>query len=116
MKSNLCKSVMILMLVAVPGLLRAVSVTFEAESGVPGTDWTVNNSGTPVFITIAGAKAGGGPATAARIASYKVTFPAAGAYCLYARMWGGGGGFNDDSMFYGNGFGAKSPATYNECQ
>ena len=43
------------------------------------------------------------------VASYTVTFPAAGHYDLYARVRVGPDAFNDDSLFYGNGFGTKSP-------
>ena len=116
MKLNLSKSIAVLIMAAVPGLLPAVSVTMEAESGSLGGDWAVNNSGSPVFITITGTGAGGNPATAARVASYNVTFPVAGTYNVYARLRVGAGGFNDDSMFYGNGFGAKSPTTDNDWQ
>jgi len=104
------------MLAALPGLLPASSVTVEAESGLLGPDWTVNNSGSPAFITITGTGAGGDPGSATRVAAYTVTFPAAGTYNLYARMRVGAGGFNDDSLFYGNGFGTKSPATDNDWQ
>src|SRR5208282_3051227 len=51
------------------------------------------------------------PGIPGRVASYSVTFPAAGAYDLYARMLVGPGGANDDSFFYGHGFGVKSPTT-----
>lgn len=37
-------------------------------------------------------------------------------YQLYARVLVGSGGFNDDSMFYGNGFGAKSSAADGDWQ
>lgn len=116
MKFNLSKLIVILMLAVLPGLLPAASVTIEAESGLRGADWTVNNSGSPAFITITGTGAGGNPGSAARVASYTVTFPVAGTYNLYARMRIGVGGFNDDSMFYGNGFGAKSATTDNDWQ
>jgi hypothetical protein len=45
------------------------------------------------------------------VATYAVTFPTAGTYNLYARLRVGPDPFNDDSMFYGNGFGTKSPST-----
>jgi endo-1,4-beta-xylanase len=44
-----------------------------------------------------------------RIATYTVTFPSAGNYELYARFLVGPGGGNDDSWYFGNGFGAKQP-------
>ena len=85
-------------------------VKFEAESGTLGTNFAVTN-GTPTFITITNNLAASNPGDAARVASYTVTFPVAGAYELYARVRVGPGTFNDDSLFYGNGFGAKNPAT-----
>jgi glucuronoarabinoxylan endo-1,4-beta-xylanase len=91
-------------------------VSFEAESGTLGADWAVSNSVSPALtnITIVGTGAGGNPGSAARVATYSVTFPAAGTYELYARIRCGAGTFNDDSMFYGNGFGAKSATTDND--
>ena len=84
-------------------------VTFEAESGALGSDWAVSNSTSPAFITILTDGAGNNPASTARVASYTVTFPAAGLYQLYARLRTGPGTFNDDSMFYAASFGSKSP-------
>jgi len=91
-------------------------VSFEAESGTLGTDWAVSNSVSPALtnITIVGSGAGGNPGSATRVATYSVTFPAAGTYELYARIRCGAGTFNDDSMFYGNGSGAKSATTDND--
>ncbi len=43
------------------------------------------------------------------MATYTVTFPSAGLYQLYARIRTGAGAFNDDSLFYANSFGSKSP-------
>ena len=111
-------------------------VPFEAESGtstlppVTGAtigDWligTTTASGTvpaATYITTKtdqGAYAGGNvaPATAARVLTYNVTFPGAGVYDLYARIWVGPGGFSDDSYYNGNGFGAKSPTTSTDWQ
>ena len=42
--------------------------------------------------------------------TYTVTFPAAGTYNLYAHIRVGPAGANDDSYFYGNGFGTKTVA------
>jgi len=51
------------------------------------------------------------PGSAARVASYTVTFTAAGTYDLYGRLFIGPDGGGDDSMFYANGFGNKGVAT-----
>ena len=58
-----------------------------------------------------GGVGGSAPATAARVLSYTVTFPAAGTYDLYARIRVGAGGANDDSFYYANSFGTKSAVT-----
>jgi len=93
-------------------LTHAVSVTFEAESGTLGSNWAVSNSSSPAYITIitgiTGASANN-PSNSTRVATYTVTFPAAGTYQLYARVLVGPGGYNSDSLFYGNGFGTKNP-------
>jgi uncharacterized repeat protein (TIGR03803 family) len=84
-------------------------VTFQAESGTLGADWAVSNAVSPAFITILTDGAGNNPSNATRVASYTVTFPEPGLYQLYARLRTGPGTFNDDSLFYATGFGAKSP-------
>jgi beta-galactosidase len=86
----------------------AAAVGFEAESGTPGSDFSVN-SGTPTYITILTDGSGESPSNSTRVASYSITFPAAGTYKLYGRVRVGPGNASDDSFFYGNGFGARSP-------
>ncbi len=100
-------------MLATSGMLsgRAASVTFEAESGALGVDWAVSNSTSPTYITITANSIGSNPGSATRVASYNVTFPAAGTYQLYARINIGPGGFDDDSMFFASSFGVKSPTT-----
>jgi uncharacterized repeat protein (TIGR03803 family) len=83
-------------------------VTVEAESGVLGADFTVNN-GSPAYITTLANGTGNNPGDSAHVASYTITFPAAGNYQLYTRLRVGPDGFNDDSMFFASGFGVKSP-------
>ena len=81
---------------------RAVSVTFEDESGTPGSDWAVSNRTSPAYITITTGITGSGvnnPSNTNRVATYTVTFPAAGTYQLYARVRVGPDVWNDDSMF-----------------
>ena len=90
---------------------RADSVTIEAESGTLGGDWAVSDSDNPACIMITSDSTAGSPDSIERVADYSVTFPAAGTFELYARVRVGSGGFDDDSMFYGDGFGPKSPTT-----
>lgn len=86
---------------------------FQAESGVLGADWAVSNNASSGItnIAITSNSTGNNPGSAARVATYTVTFPAPGTYQLYARVRVGLAGFDDDSLFYAASFGTKSPAT-----
>lgn len=84
------------------------SVRFEAESGMLGSAFAVSNAGSPAYISVVADSSGSNPGSAARVASYTVALPRAGSYQLYARVRVGAGGYNDDSLFYGNGFGARN--------
>lgn len=85
--------------------------TFEAESGTLGADFAASVVSGATQISIATTAAAYNPGSAARVAGYSVTFPAAGAYQLHARVRVGPATYSDDSFFYGSGFGAKAPAT-----
>jgi len=92
----------------------AASVTFEAESGTftTGSNFTNGTDGAIQFISVSTDLVNAGnPGSSNRVATYTVTFPAAGTYNLFARVRVGAGGYGDDSLFYGNGFGGKSPTT-----
>lgn len=89
----------------------AASVTFEAESGSLGSEFTNGMDGVVQFISISTDTVNSGnPGNASRVATYTVTFPTAGTYQLYARIRTGPDAFNDDSLFYGNGFGTQDLA------
>jgi glucuronoarabinoxylan endo-1,4-beta-xylanase len=92
-----------------PVSILAGSIKLEAESAALGGDYSATNDGTANYIAIASNGTGESPGSAARIATFSVLFPAAGTYDLYARVRVGPGAANDDSFFYGNGFGLKSP-------
>lgn len=84
-------------------------VIVEAESGSLGSDYAVRNDGSVQYITpLTNLAASQAPGVATKVATYAVTFPGPGTYDLYARVRVGPGAFNDDSFYYGNGFGAKS--------
>ncbi|HEU6448994.1 MAG TPA: DNRLRE domain-containing protein [Verrucomicrobiae bacterium] len=83
---------------------------FEAESGAPGSDWAISNSTTPAYITTSVDGGGYYPTNASRVITYSVTLPTSGDYQLYAHVRVGPNTFNDDSLFYGNGFGTNDPA------
>jgi GH35 family endo-1,4-beta-xylanase len=111
-----------------PLFAQNAPVPFEAESGtstapITGAtigDWLIGTtaaSGTvaaATYITTktdqtAYATGSSVPSTAARVLTYNVTFPGAGSYDLYARIWVGPGGFSDDSYYNGTSFGTKNP-------
>lgn len=104
-------TVLIGVLAGIPSIGYAAditSATFEAESGTLGADFT--STGTdPTYITITTNTTAYNPGSSARVATYTVAFPSAGTYELYARIFVGSGAYGDDSMFYANGFGTKSP-------
>jgi uncharacterized repeat protein (TIGR03803 family) len=82
--------------------------TFEAESGTLGAQFGTNTLGGVTNITISPTGGGNSPGGAARVATYSITFPKAGTYYLYARLYVGPDPFNDDSFFYATSFGTKS--------
>jgi endo-1,4-beta-xylanase len=90
------------------------SIVVEAESGVVGAQFQIANDGATQYAAIVGTVGGQNPTTADRTISYTVTFPGAGTYELYARLRVGPATFNDDSMYYGTGFGAKTPTADND--
>lgn len=88
---------------------QASSLVVEAESGTLGTNFLVGQSGGVTYISNTNNNTSTtGPGISGRVASYSVTFPAAGTYELYARIRIGPAAASDDSLFYPNGFGAKS--------
>ncbi|MGA2241987.1 MAG: hypothetical protein ABSH11_08090 [Verrucomicrobiota bacterium] len=87
------------------------SVKLEAESSTRGADYAIGNDGVTQYIYPTSTSTAGNPGSAARVVTFTVTFPEAGTYNLYARVRVGSGAANDDSFFYGNGFGSKSPTS-----
>jgi endo-1,4-beta-xylanase len=87
------------------------AVIVQAESGTLGAEWASAAIDGATAITVQTNGTGQNPGTAARVVSYSVTFPHAGTWELYARLRVGAGGADDDSFFYGTGFGTKIPAT-----
>lgn len=86
-------------------------VVQQAETGTLGTDWNSPPAQAGVqYVTVVPTATINpqNPGTAARIITYSVTFPGPGSYDLYARVRVGTGGANDDSFYYGNGFGNKT--------
>jgi len=88
----------------------AIPVIVEAESGTLGADFEIKQDGDITYVAIkTNTVNSGNPGGAARVITYDVTFPSAGTYDLFVRLRVGSNTFNDDSFFYGNGFGEKDP-------
>jgi GH35 family endo-1,4-beta-xylanase len=90
-------------------------VIIQAESGLFTPDdppiFRILDEGSTRFVRVDGNFIPGitqTPGSDSRVISYTVTFPRAGTYELYARFRVGPAGFDDDSFYYGNGFGVKS--------
>ncbi|MBN2274236.1 MAG: endo-1,4-beta-xylanase [Bacteroidales bacterium] len=86
-------------------------VVAEAESGTPGSDYAILSDGDVTYIApktnFINAT---NPGDAIKVASYTVNFTDSGTYKLFVRVRIGPAGADDDSYFYGNGFGTKNPA------
>ncbi len=89
----------------------SASVVIEAEAGTLGAEFPAFAGSVPAYVSVSATNASGSPGSSARVARYQVTFPAAGAYRLFARVRVGPAVADDDSFYVGNGFGAKNPAT-----
>lgn len=82
-------------------------IVLELENGQIGDDFKAQEEDGTTYVSIMTNGTAGHPETEARIISLEVTFPAAQTYDLYIRLRIGAGGADDDSFFYGNGFGSK---------
>lgn len=89
-------------------------VLVEAEAGSTGAEFTVAQDGDITYVTVSTDLAADYPGTSARVNTYSVTFPEAGNYDLYVRLRVGPQTANDDSFFYGNGFGLKDTINAND--
>ncbi|MBN1398430.1 MAG: endo-1,4-beta-xylanase [Bacteroidetes bacterium] len=87
-------------------------VIVEAESGTGGSHYAVMQSGDVTYISPTTNNANlTYPGDSSRIKTYQVTFADSGSYNLFARVRVGASTFNDDSFFYGHGFGIKDTAS-----
>ncbi|MGE5798429.1 MAG: endo-1,4-beta-xylanase, partial [Ignavibacteria bacterium] len=82
-------------------------VVIEAESGTIGADIEVLQDGDIDYVSTQVQNTALNPGSARRIITYEITFPDSGTFNFYARVRVGPDGFNDDSFFFGNGFGTK---------
>jgi endo-1,4-beta-xylanase len=90
-------------------------VVVEAESGKVGINFSTLTSGNVTYVTTNSTwTSTGNPGDSSRTIKYQVTFPDSGNYNLFARVRVGPNNFNDDSFFYGNGFGTKDDTSSND--
>lgn len=97
-------------------LAQNEAIVAEAEAGTLGADYTTLQDGDISYVSILTNGAADYPESSDRTISFSLTFPDAGDYELYIKFRVGAGTFDDDSFFYGNGFGAKSPTDNNDWQ
>ncbi len=84
-------------------------VIVEAESGTIGSDFSTKQEGGITYITTTKNYTGlTSPGDTSRVITYQLTFQDSGYYNLFARVRVGAAGYDDDSFFYGRGFGEKS--------
>ncbi|UCD37974.1 MAG: endo-1,4-beta-xylanase [Fidelibacterota bacterium] len=86
-------------------------VIVEAESGEVGADFNILQVDTVHYVSIQTNLIAYNPGSSARMISYEVTFPDTGTYDLFVRLRIGPASWDDDSFFYGNGFGEKDSTT-----
>jgi len=85
-------------------------VIVEAESGKLGSNYSINQdvSNNITYITPINNSAAFVPGDSNNVATYEVTFQDSGKYSLFVHLRVGPNTFNDDSFFYGRGFGVKN--------
>ncbi len=90
-------------------------VVVEAESGTGGSNYSVLQSDGITYISPTTNNENlTYPGDSSRVKTYQVTFADSGSYNLFARIHVGANGPNDDSFFYGHGFGIKDTASVDD--
>ena len=92
------------------------ALVIEAEAGTLGADYEILTEGRTDYVSITTNGIEQHPESSDRVISYEITFPKAGTYDLYVKFRVGPNTFDDDSYFYGNGFGVKSPTEPDDWQ
>ncbi|MBN1116531.1 MAG: endo-1,4-beta-xylanase [Bacteroidales bacterium] len=106
------KTILFLMLLAISysSFCQNEAIVLEAESAALGADYqTLTDEGITYITPQTDLIDGNFPASADKVVTFSVTFPDSGTYKFFARVRVGSGTWNDDSYFYGNGFGTKDP-------
>jgi endo-1,4-beta-xylanase len=85
-------------------------IVIEAESGVAGSNYPTFTDGGVTYVSPAVDQISPVcPYDTSRVITFQVTFTDSGHYNLFSRTRVGPNGFNDDSYYYGNGWGVKDP-------
>jgi GH35 family endo-1,4-beta-xylanase len=102
---------LVVCLVVVPRIAEAQlnAVVFEAENGVVGPQFTIASDGATTYAAIQTTIGGFNPTTNERVIAFNLAIPHGGVWELYARLRVGPATFDDDSMFYASGLGARNP-------
>jgi endo-1,4-beta-xylanase len=83
-------------------------VIVQAESGKLGSNFAARQDGGVTYVTVKTNTTGYSPGDTSRMITYQITFQDSGSYNFFVRLRVGPNGFDDDSFFYGNGFGEKN--------
>jgi endo-1,4-beta-xylanase len=112
------KKIQLFLILLLPFSLLAQSeaIVVEAESGVLGTDYSTLTDGSISYVSIQTNGAAQNPESEDRTILFNITFAHPGDYELYVKFRVGPNQYDDDSFFYGNGFGVKSPTENNDWQ
>lgn len=85
-------------------------VVVEADTAIPGADFSVITEGVVTFITPQTNFIDANfPGSMDKVVTFTLNFPDTGTYDLFARVRVGNENYNDDSYFIANSFGEKSP-------
>lgn len=85
------------------------AIVLEAEDALLGADYEIIEEADLTYVLLLSNSAMNNPESGNRVITFEVDFPAAQKYDLYIRLRVGNGTIEDDSFFYGNGFGEKDP-------
>ncbi|MDQ8198160.1 endo-1,4-beta-xylanase [Pelagicoccus enzymogenes] len=84
---------------------NATAIVMEAENATLGSSFSTATADGVTYITPSVNFTGSAPTSASTVASFSVTFPEAGDYELFARIYVGNGAANDDSFIPANDLG-----------
>lgn len=84
------------------------AIVLELEDAQLGSSFSKMSDGNTQFVSINGNGTGDVPLDETRVISLQVNFASMGEYDLYLRCRVGPNPANDDSFFYGNGFGSQA--------